>query len=183
MKFEDIQHTWQQQPESDQTLPEFEPAQQKVKHLRKKQHLLHLILGITGIILILFFFYISAYKQSGPFLGMSLLITVILTRIFIEIKSQQKLRKISVLLSFTEFKEQLITYYKKRKRLAFQIIPLLLIIYNIGVIIMMYYFYLYISRGFFYYIVISYILSFIVLFYFIRKQVLKELNILKNLQE
>lgn len=183
MEFKDIQNTWQQQSEATTTLPDFKPAQQKLKYLRKKQRITQLILGSTVVILILFFFYIAAYKYSGPLLGMSLLIGVIITRVFIEIRSQQKLRKINILLPFNEFKEQLIAYYQKRKTLAFRIIPILLIIYNIGMAIMVYYFYQYLPRGFFYYIVISYIVSFIVLFYFIRKQVLNELQILKHLQE
>lgn len=182
MEFKDIQNTWQQQSETT-ALPDFKPAQQKLKQLRKKQRISQLILGITGIILIAFFFYISAYKYNGTLLGMSLLISVIVIRVFIEIKSQQQLKKINILLTLEDFKAQLITYYKKRKTLAFKIIPLLLIIYNIGVGIMMYYFYQYLSRGFFYYIVISYLVSFIILFYFIRKEVLNELSILKTLQE
>ncbi|WP_046758534.1 hypothetical protein [Kordia jejudonensis] len=182
MEFKDIQHTWQQQSEATK-LPDFEPAKQQLTNLRKKQRITQLILGSTGIILIAFFFYISAYKLSGLFIGMLLMIGVIVARVFIEIRSQQKLRKINVLLSFIEFKEQLIAYYQKRKTLAFKTIPVLLIIYNIGFVIMSYYFYQYLSRGFFYYIITSYIVSFIVLFIFIRKQVLKELDILKGLQE
>ncbi|QHI37418.1 hypothetical protein IMCC3317_27970 [Kordia antarctica] len=185
MEFKDIQNTWQQQSKSEapKTVPDFEPAKQKLKYLRKKQQITHLVLGSTVAILIVFFFYISAYKYNGPLLGMSLLIGVILTRVYIEIRSQQQLRKINVLLSFNEFKEQLIVYYQKRKTLAFKIVPVLLIIYNIGFVIMSYYFYQYLSRGFFYYIVVSYVVSFVILFFFIRKQVLKELEILENLQE
>jgi hypothetical protein len=182
MEFKDIQDTWSQQSEIT-AFPDFEPAKQKLTQLRKAQRITQLILAITGIILIVFFFYIAAYKQSGPFIGMSLLIGVIFIRVTIEIRSQQKLKKINVLLSFNEFKAQLITYYQQRKTLAFRIIPVLLIIYNIGFVIMSYYFYQYLARGFFYYIVISYIVSFVVLFYFIRKQVVNELQILKNLQE
>ncbi|WP_420571315.1 hypothetical protein [Kordia sp.] len=182
MEFKDIQNTWQQQSE-ETNIPDFEPAKQKLALVRKGQRITQLILGITGIILILFFFYISAYKFSGTLLGMSLLISVLIIRVFIEARSRQKLRKLNVLLSLEEFKAQLISYYENRKTLAFKIIPILLIVYNIGVIIMMYYFYQYLSRGFFYYIVISYIVSFVVLFYFIRKQVLAELLILKTLQE
>ncbi|WP_430410816.1 hypothetical protein [Kordia sp.] len=184
MEFKDIENTWQQHTTSEATtLPDFEPAKQQLNYLRKKQQLTQLILGSTIAILIAFFFYIAAYKYSGPLIGMSLLIGVVLVRVFIEIRSQQKLKKINVLLSFVAFKAQLIAYYKKRKTLAFRIIPALLIIYNIGFAIMTYYFYQYLSRGFFYYIVISYIVSFIILFIFIRKQVLKELQILKTLQE
>ncbi|EDP96999.1 hypothetical protein U8527_01620 [Kordia algicida OT-1] len=182
MEFKDIQNIWQQQS-GETTLPDFEPAKQNLRQLRKKQQISKIILAITGIVLIAFFFYISAYKYSGPLLGMSLLIGVVLVRVYIEIKSQQQLKKISVLLSLEDFKAQLINYYQKRKNLAFRTIPILLIIYNIGILIMMYYFYQYLSRGFFYYIVISYLVSFAVLFYFIRKQVLNELSILKNLQE
>lgn len=183
MEFNDLQNTWNQQSEATTTLPDFELAKQQLTQLRKAQRMTQLILAITGIILIVFFFYIAAYKQSGPFIGMLLLISVIFIRIYIEIKSREKLRKLNVLLPFNEFKEQLITYYKKRKTLAFKIIPGLLITYNIGFVIMSYYFYQYLSRGFFYYIIISYMVSFVVLFYFIRKQVLNELDILKNLQE
>ena len=182
MEFKDIQNTWQQQS-GKTTVPDFKPAQQKLKKIRIGQRITQLILGITGIVLIVFFFYISAYKYNGTLLGMSLLISVIVIRVFIEIKSQQQLKKINRLLSLEDFKAQLITYYEKRKKLAFTIIPLLLVIYNIGVGIMMYYFYQYLSRGFFYYVLISYLVSFVVLFYFIRKQVLNELSILKNLQE
>lgn len=182
MEFKDIQNTWQQQPETT-TPPDFEPAIQKLKNLRKGQQITKLILGITGAVLIYFFFYIAAYKYNGPLLGMSLLIGVIVVRVFIEIKSQQQLKQINVLLSFEEFRERLVAYYQKRKTLAFKIIPMLLIIYNIGFVIMSYYFYQNLSRGFFYYITISYIVSFIVLFFFIRKQVLKELDMLKTLQE
>ncbi len=183
MEFKDIQNTWQQQSGKTTTIPDFEPAKQKLKSVRKRQRITQLILGITGIVLIAFFFYISAYKYNGTLLGMSLLISVIIIRVFIEVKSQQQLKKINILLTLEEFKEQLIRYYTKRKILAFRIIPLLLIIYNIGVGIMMYYFYQYLSRGFFYYIVISYVVSFVILFYFIRKGVLNELSILKTLQE
>ncbi|PTX60388.1 hypothetical protein C8N46_10632 [Kordia periserrulae] len=182
MEFKDIQNTWQQQ--SEQTnIPDFTPTQQKLQKIRKEQRITQFILGITGIVLIAFFFYISAYKFSGTLLGMSLLIGVIIIRVWIEVKSRQTLRKINVLLSLEDFKAQLISYYENRKKLAFTTIPILLIVYNIGVGIMMYYFYQYISRGFFYYIVISYAVSFVVLFYFIRKQVLQELKTLKSLQE
>lgn len=183
MEFKDIQNTWQQQSGQETTLPDFEPVKQKLQKLRKGQRITQLILGITGIVLIVFFFYISAYKYNGTLLGMSLLIGVIVTRVWIEVRSRQKLRNINILLSLEDFKAQLISYYEKRKTLAFRIIPILLIIYNIGVFIMMYYFYQYLSRGFFYYVVISYGVSFIILFYFIRKQVLEELFILKTLQE
>lgn len=183
MDFKDIQNTWQQQSGQPTTAPDFKPAQQKLQKLRKEQRITQLVLGITGIILIAFFFYISAYKYNGTLLGMSLLIGVIVIRVWIEIRSRQKLQKINVLLTLEDFKVQLISYYHNRKTLAFRIIPLLLIIYNIGIVIMMYYFYQYLSRGFFYYVVISYLVSFVVLFYFIRKQVLKELSILKALQE
>lgn len=182
MEFKDIQQTWQQQPKTT-TLPNFEPIQQKLTSLRKKQRITHIILGITGIVLLTFFFYISAYKHSGTFLGMTLLISVVLVRMMIEFRSQQKLRNINRLVSLNEFKEQLIRYYKNRKIIAFRVIPILLIIYNIGFTIMAYYFYQYLSRGFFYYVIISYVVSFIILFYFIRKQVLNELSILKTLQE
>ncbi|AXG69043.1 hypothetical protein KORDIASMS9_01262 [Kordia sp. SMS9] len=182
MEFKDIQNTWQQQS-GKTTIPDFTPAQQKLQKLRKEQRITQLILGVTGIILIVFFFYISAYKYSGTLLGMLLMISVVVIRVFIEIRSRQKLRKINVLLTLEDFKGQLIHYYQNRKILAFRTIPILLIVYNLGVGIMMYYFYLYLSRGFFYYVLISYLVSFVVLFYFIRKQVLNELSILKALQE
>jgi len=183
MEFKDLQNTWQQQSGQPTTPPDFTPAQQKLQKLRKGQRITQLVLSVTGIVLIGFFFYIAAYKFSGTLLGMSLLIGVVVVRVFIEIRSQQTLRKINVLLSLEEFKTQLISYYQKRKILAFRTIPILITLYNIGVIIMMYYFYQYLSRGFFYYVVISYIVSFVVLFYFIRKQILSELQILKALQE
>ncbi|MEM6718324.1 MAG: hypothetical protein AAF611_03315 [Bacteroidota bacterium] len=183
MEFKDIQNTWQQQSGTLTTPPDFKPVQQKLQKLRKEQRITQLVLSITGIVMIVFFFYIAAYKFSGTFLGMSLIICVLVIRVFIEIRSRQKLRKMNILLSFEDFKAQLISYYENRKKLAFTTIPIMLILYNVGVLIMMYYFYQYLSRGFFYYVVISYIVSFVVLFYFIRKQVLKELQILKTLQE
>lgn len=183
MEFKDLQHTWQQQGKSETKTPDFTKAQQKLKKLRTQQRGTQIILAITGVVLIVFFFYISAFKYNGVFVGMSLLIGVVLIRSYIEIKSQQQLRKLNVLLPLNEFKEQLVTYYKNRKRLAFRVIPVLLIVYNIGFIIMSYYFYQYLSRGFFYYITTSYIVSFIVLFFIIRKAVLKELDVLKTLQE
>lgn len=182
MEFKDLQHTWQQQSQH-KTVPDFKPAQQKLQKLRKQQRITQLILGITGIILIYFFFYISAYKFSGVFVGMSLLIGVVVIRSYIEIKSRQKLQRLNVLLPLNDFKTQLVNYYKQRKQLAFKIIPILLVVYNIGFVIMAYYFYQYLTRGFFYYVVISYVVSFVVLFFVIRKQVLNELQILKTLQE
>ena len=59
MEFKDIQNTWQQQSSQETTLPDFEPAKQKLQKLRKGQQITQLILGITGIVLIVFFFYIS----------------------------------------------------------------------------------------------------------------------------
>ena len=41
MEFKDIQNTWQQQANSEAatTLPDFEPAKQKLTDLRKKQRI------------------------------------------------------------------------------------------------------------------------------------------------
>lgn len=180
--FEELKLQWENQPESETPKDGAKLIVKKMNSIKKKQQITNIILGFTAVTLIIFFFYISAYNNILVATALFLMVGSLLIRIIIEYISVKKLKQIKVTAVASEFRKSLTHYYKKRIRTHYIFTPIIVIFYIIGFSILMPFFKESLSKGFYTYIKISGIVVLVVLSLFIRKQILKELQILKQLK-
>ncbi|WBL24897.1 hypothetical protein [Zunongwangia sp. HGR-M22] len=155
----------------------------KSNYINRKQKITKLVLGITIIILIGFFFYISAYKYSQTFLGLGLMLACLSIRMGIEYASGIKKENFASYQSMKAFDNQLLRYYKSRKKIHYIWTPILFGIYVIGFLLLLPGFKESLSSGFYTYIIVSAVLTFVALLLLIAFQIKKELKIIKNLEQ
>ena len=152
------------------------------KTLRIKQWIGQVVLGITVLILILFFFYISAYKNNRVFLGLGIMIGSLVLRIGLEFFAIIKKSNMPADKDMKYYRKQLIRFYTRRKYLHFLVTPLLFVSYIIGFIMLLPSFKQALSSGFYTYIFISSWFIFLALAILIGFQIRKELIFLKDLK-
>jgi len=136
---------------------------------------------ITALILVAFFFYVSAYNSRMVVIGLGLMIGALAIRIALEIMSINKINKMDVTIDAARFKATLITYYRQRRIVHLMATPLIIIAYCIGFIILLPSFKSSLSSGFYNYILVSSVVVLIVLGIFIIIQIRKELSALRAL--
>ena len=178
--FQHIKGQWQQH---QTPLPNKNVDQiiEKSQGIKRKQQITKIVLGITVIILIAFFLYVSAYKNTRAFWGLGLMIGSLCIRIIIEYVSGLKKESFPLHQSMKAFNEQLVNYYKSRKITHYLYTPILFAAYVFGFVLMLPIFKQQLSAGFYTYIIISSIITFIALAVLIGFQVIKELKIIKSL--
>lgn len=181
-KFEDLKFQWENQPDIETPKDGAKLIVKRVNSIKKKQRITNIILGITTVILISFFFYISAYNNLIVAAALLLMVSSLLIRMIIEYISMHKLKQINRTVGVVDFKKNLVDYYKKRINTHYVITPIIVILYIIGFLILLPFFKENLSSGFYTYILVSSVVVLIVLGLFIRKQIQKELLILKDLQ-
>nr|WP_321221245.1 hypothetical protein [uncultured Psychroserpens sp.] len=179
--FEDLKSDWKNQPE--QNIPEdgFKIIIQKINELKRKQIITNVVLILTILILVGFFFYIQAYNSTTVTLLLLLMISVLLIRVIIEYISIKKLKNIDVTANSSVFNSNIKAYYKKRIKTHYIITPIIILLYSLGFILLLPSFKIHLSEGFYTYIIFSAIITLIVMVLFIRKQIKKELLIVKGL--
>ena len=179
--FQNIKNQWQQYktPAANHNI---DKIIEKSQGLKRKQTITKVVLGITVLILIAFFIYVSAYKNTRAFWGLGLMIGCLCIRIIIEYASGLKKESFKLHQSMLALNKQLVHYYKARKIIHYLWTPLLFATYIFGFILLLPIFKEQLSSGFYTYILISSILTFIALGTFIGFQVKKELKIIKSLQ-
>ena len=150
--------------------------------LRNKQMIGQIVLGITVLILLGFFFYISAYKNNTVFLGLGIMIGSLVLRIGIEFFTVIKKSNLPADKDMKSFTHELIRFYKGRRYLHFLVTPLLFASYIFGFILLLPSFKQALSPGFYTYIFISSWLIFLALAILIGYQIRKELILLKDLK-
>ena len=180
--FENIRSQWE-----NRDLPPFPPsgpkmAISKANHLKREQVISQLILSLTVLILTGFFFYVSAYSSGIVSLGLGMMIGSLLVRIAVEFISQVKLKKLSVMLEVTKYKNALVSYYNSRKWIHFFLTPLLFILYFIGFALLLPTFEQNLSPGFYNYVLYSAIFIFLFFAIFIGIQIKREMVMLKELK-
>jgi len=173
--FEDLKEQWADQPKPEVPNDGAKKIIEKIISVRRKQRITNVVLSITALVLISFFFYISAYKFQTVTIGLLLMIGGIILRIGIEFNSIRNLKRMNVLSDAQSFKQQIIRYYKGRTKVHFIITPLIITAYCIGFILLLPAFKATLSSGFYSYIVISSMVLLVVLVIFIAKQIRKEL--------
>jgi hypothetical protein len=180
-KFEDLKSQWENQPEIETPNDGAKLIVKKVNFIKKEQRITNIILGMTSIILISFFFYISAYNNVLVAAALLLMVGSLLVRMIIEYISMRKLKQINRTVGVVDFKKNLVDYYKKRIKTHYVFTPIIMILYIVGFVILLPFFKESLSSGFYTYIQVSSIVVLLVLVFFIRKQILKEMLILKEL--
>ena len=180
--FEDLKSQWEKQPELLTPNNGSKLIIEKVTFIKRKQRITNIVLTITSIVLIVFFFYIKAYNNSLVTMALVLMIGSVWGRICIEYFSIRKLKQINITNTASGFKQKIIMYYKSRIKIHYVFTPIIITLYAIGFIILLPFFKESLSSGFFTYIKVSSLVVLIVLGLFIRKQIQKELFILRELQ-
>lgn len=181
--FEDLKTQWNDQEE---ILVPKEGAKQlieKIAGIRKKQGITNLVLSITVVVLIAFFFYVSAFKFQTTMTGLLIMIGVLIIRIVLEFFSIKTLRNMSAIANASKYKQEITKYYDGRRIIHFMITPIIVIAYCIGFYILLPNFKVSLSTGFYWYIIGSAIVTLIVLSLFVSKKIQQELQLLRNLKE
>lgn len=138
----------------------------KMRKLKTQQTIGQIVLSVTAIILIGFFFYVSAYTDSRASLGLLLMIGSLLLRIIIEIFYKLNSKKFDFSQSAKELHQKLVNYHKIRSLVNYILTPILFIIYITGFVVLLPVFKANLSQGFYTYILWSsgFIFAFLALF-------------------
>ena len=180
--FENLKKDWKNQSTQKPTDIGFKTISDKIKVAKNKQWITNAVLFATIIILISFFFYVSAYKQSRSTWGLILMIVPLLMRLNIELLSIRKINKVNKGVDFKLFKTKLEHYYKSRKQIHFIITPIIFGLYIFGFSMLLPIFKQNLSSGFYNYITISSVVIFLILSILIIKEIKKELLFLNELK-
>ncbi|WP_340203449.1 hypothetical protein [Ascidiimonas sp. W6] len=182
--FKNIENIWQQQ-ESVAALDKTEllhKAKKMTKEMKREHFWTQLILLISCIVIIWFFFYISAWKSNRTSIALSIMGAVLLVRLILELLSMRRFKAIKITQDFEHHHQERAIFYKWRRKIHFVFTPLLLLLYIISFISMMPLFKENLSSGFYLYIQISGVFVFFGIGLIIVNQVKRELKILKFLQ-
>ncbi|HZK08626.1 MAG TPA: hypothetical protein VFC92_10545 [Bacteroidales bacterium] len=155
---------------------------EKTRKIQTRQIISQVVLSVTAIILIGFFFYVSAYTNSRATLGLLLMIGSLLLRIIIEIKYKLDDKKIDFSQSAKVLHQKLVHYHKIRLAVNYILSPILFATYIIGFVLLLPVFKANLSEGFYTYVQWSSFLIFVFLALFICYQIRKELRELRYLK-
>ena len=181
--FDTLKSQWNNQKGLEPKSEDFTQVTKKLKGVRLKQRMTNLVLLATFGVLVFFFIYISAYKNTTLTIGLSLMMGSLLLRVLIESFSMRKLKSMDALMDVNKFKKKLIAYYKNRTRTHYVATPIIVLAYSIGFVILLPLFKKNLSSGFYNYIVISAIVVLLVLGVLIIKTIKEELRELRALQQ
>jgi hypothetical protein len=155
----------------------------KGKTIRRKQLIGLVVLGSTCVILIGFFFYISAYTNKTVSIGLLLMIGSLTFRILIESFFTFSINNFRPDESLHTYSEKLKRYYKSRLVINYLITPILFISYIVGFIMLLPAFKQNLSAGFYQYVFYSSWVIFFFLAVLIAVQIRKELSLLRELKK
>lgn len=180
--FEDLKSQWGNQSKVKIPKDGVKQILKKIEFVKKKQRITNSVLALTGLVLITFFFYISAYKSQPVMIGLLMMISALAVRIGLELSSLRSLKSMDVSTTAEKFKQQMIDYYKGRTKVHFIGTPIIILSYCIGFVLLLPAFKENLSLGFYNYIIISSIVLLFVLCLFIAREVKKELSVLNELK-
>lgn len=179
--FDNLKAEWKKR-----TLPEaqengYKEIIQRGKYIRRKQTIGQVVLTATIVILVAFFFYISAYQHAQVSLGLMVMIGSLIIRVVIEFIFKLKASNLPFTHGQIEFNHAVVRYYKSRWYLNYLITPLLFVTYIVGFNLLLPSFKENLSAGFYTYIVYSSWIIFGLLALFIFVQIKKELKNITDL--
>ncbi len=181
--FDDLKKDWQGQSQPE--VPKDGPNRiiEKMTFIKKGQRITNIILSITALVLIGFFFYVAAYNYRTVTMGLLLMVGALTVRIVLEAISIRNIKRMDVTEDAVVFRQRLLSYYKQRQKVHFWVTPLVILAYCIGFVMLLPSFKVSLSAGFYTYIVVSSMVLLLVLGLFIIKQIRKELSLLRELKD
>jgi len=180
-EFDTLKSQWEKQPQPNAPIDGAKQIVEKIERIASKQRITNFVLAATGIVLIFFFFYISAFKYQTVMFGLILMIAALAVRIVIEILSIRSLRHFDVAADATKFKKNLSKYYKNRKKVHVVLTPIIGLVYCLGFIMLLPSFKANLPIGMYHYILISAVILLLVLGWLIAVQTRNELRMLRTL--
>ena len=181
--FENLKSQWENQSIPAIPIDGVKQITQKIKALKRKQWITTGIIATTALVLIGFFFYISAYMVPIVTLGLLLMIIPLVFRVVLEILSIRAMEKIDVSTDTSNFKEKMVGYYRNRIKVHFIATPFILALYITGFVLLLPSFKANLSYGFYTYIQVSSVIVLFVLGGLIANTIKKELSALKQLRD
>jgi hypothetical protein len=183
--FKDIQNRWSEQETnisvtSDELLAS---VKKNTIELKNKHIWTQLILFITCIVLIIFFFYVTAWKNTTASVALSIMTGVIIIRLILELVSLRRFQNISITENVETYNQQLLRFYKWRRRVHFVFTPIILVLYFTSFAALMPIFKQTLSHGFYLYIQVSAVFVFLGLCFVIGMHIKKEVSILNFLKD
>ncbi|WP_166920691.1 hypothetical protein [Flavobacterium poyangense] len=185
--FEDLQNIWDQQGESNAKPAAddvIDKAETHTKKIKRNHFWTRIILSVTMIILIFYYVWVGAYKQTLFSLGLGIMISMLLLRIVLEWISVRKLESIKADVSLIEYGKQAHQFYQWRKKIHYIFTPIVYLSYIAGFMFLLPIFKESFSKGFYLYILVSgfgFLLFFGFLMIRIIKKEMRLLDFLKNI--
>ena len=139
------------------------------------QHLLTISVLVTTLLLLFFFLMKSGYSSLLFHIGIGLMMIALVLRIAFEFYSYHLLKRNNAVAETLIYLHQIASYFRKRKRIHQPYTIITVVLYASGVILLMPDFYRILSTSFFIYILISFVVALVILVFFIRKKVQREL--------
>ncbi|MCX2839073.1 hypothetical protein OQ279_13030 [Salinimicrobium sp. MT39] len=155
----------------------------RTEYLKRKQRITGVVLVVTIAVLIGFYFYLSAYKNTDLLIGLGLMVGSLALRLLFEYTNSIEKEKLPIYSPMKVFKKRLTAYYTRRKRIHFVLTPVLFTTYVVGFFWLLPLFERNLSQSFYWYILWSSFFVFAGLAILIWTQIKKELQILKHLQK
>lgn len=187
-EFNKLQHNWESnKKEIELSNDSLDILYIKIKEKEKENYFFYYatitILLATLIVISLFFYYIAPVKETLSRIGVGLMISGLIFRIFIEVISINKAQQINNIDNTLKTTENTINFHQFRKTIHKVIAPIIIVLYTIGFYIITPEFSLYIEFWNLALIDISYVIIGIILFLVIRKGVKKEMQKLTDIME
>lgn len=185
--FEELQNIWDQQTESD-TQPTaaeiIKKAEAHTKKIKRSHFWTRVILSLTSLVLISYYIWAGAYRQTQFNFGLCIMITMLLIRVALEWISVKKLENLKTDLNLLEYSKLAQQFYKWRKKIHYILTPIIYLTYTAGFTLLLPVFKNIFSRGFYLYILLSgYVFLFVFGLFMIRiiQKEIKLLNFFKNI--
>jgi len=183
--FEELQNIWDQQTESNikpDATDIIKKAEVHTKKIKRNHFWTRIILSLTSIILIAYYIWVGAYKQTIFNFGLCIMITMLLFRIALEWISVKKLENLKTDVSLIEYSKLAQKFYNWRKRIHYILTPIIYITYIAGFTLLLPLFKENFSRGFYLYILISGFGFLLIFGLFIIRMIRKEIKLLDFLK-
>ena len=185
--FEDLQNIWDQQAASNikpAANDVIEKAEAHTKKIKRNHLWTRIILSLTAIILIAYYIWVGAYKQTVFSFGLGIMITMLVVRIALEWRSARKFENLKTDVPLIEYSRQAQRFYQWRKKIHYIFTPIIYLTYVAGFTLLLPVFKENFSKGFYLYILVSgfgFLLFFGVMLVRIIKREVKLLDFLKNI--
>lgn len=184
--FEELKNIWDQQSELD-TKPTateiIKKAELHTKKIKQNHFWTTVILSLTSLILISYYIWVGAYKQTLFSFGLCIMITMLLVRVALECISTKKLENLKTDVNLIEYSKQAHKFYKWRRKIHYVFTPVIYLTYVAGFTLLLPVFKDNLSNGFYLYILSSGYIFLLIFGMFMIRTIKKEIELLDFLKK